>query len=63
MNWYLFAQRYDPGHQIEWLENELSALEKIGGQAIFIAHIPPNDCIHPYGMRLKAIAERYQHAI
>jgi len=63
LNWYLFEERYDPGHQIEWLENELNELEKVGGQAIFIAHIPPVDCIHPYGMRIRAIAERYQHVI
>lgn len=31
MNWELIKNRYDPGNQIAWLENELSGLEAIGG--------------------------------
>jgi len=28
-----------------------------------ITHIPFNECIHPYGVRLRALFERYQHVI
>ena len=52
--------RYDPGNQITWLENELKELEKVGGQAIMISHIPPgDDCIHAWGHRFRGIMERY----
>lgn len=63
MNWFLWAERYDPGQQIEWFENELAALEAVGGQAILITHIPYYECIHPYGVRLRALFERYQNVI
>lgn len=28
-----------------------------------ISHIPYYECLHPYGVRLRAILERYQHII
>jgi len=40
MNWFLWADRYDPGQQIEWLQNELEALDQVNGKAIIITHIP-----------------------
>lgn len=64
MNWELLKNRYDPGSEIEWLENELSQLEAMGGNAIFITHIPTNgDCLHGWGHRLRGLMERYQHVV
>jgi hypothetical protein len=35
----------DPGGMLGWLEDELLALEKMGGQAIILAHVPNlNEC-------------------
>jgi hypothetical protein len=41
MNWWLLKDRSDPGNMIEWLEQELLALEKDNATAIVIGHIPP----------------------
>lgn len=62
-NWYLIENRYDPGAQLEFVVSELSKLEAIGGSAVFISHIPPMNCLHPWGARFRAITERYQHVI
>lgn len=62
-NWYLIENRYDPGDQLAFIESELSKLEQVNGSAIFIAHIPPVYCLHPWGARFRALAERYQHVI
>lgn len=64
MNWELIKNRYDPGNEIAWLEQELASLEAIGGQAILITHIPLNkDCVHGWGHRYRGLMERYQHII
>ena len=63
LNWWLLDDRTDPGSQLEWLENELSQLEKDGGFAHIIAHIPSRDCLHQFGYRYHALIERYQHIV
>jgi hypothetical protein len=64
MNWELIKNRYDPGNEIAWLQNELEMLEAMNGSAIFITHIPTNgDCLHGWGHRLRGLMERYQHVI
>ena len=63
MNWWLLDDRTDPGHQIEWLEKELMQIEKDEGFAHVIAHIPPEECLHQFGLRYKALMERYQHIV
>jgi len=63
MNWWLLDQRKDPGHQLEWLEAELAKLEKDGGFAQIMAHIPPAECLHQFGLRYKSLMERYQHIV
>lgn len=63
MNWYLLDERQDPGHQLEWLENLLEQIESNEGFAIIIAHIPTYDCLHQFGLRYKALVERYQHIV
>ena len=41
-NWYIFAEREDPGGMFAWLEQELLDIEANGGIALIIAHYPPN---------------------
>lgn len=41
----------------------MNALEAVNGSAIMLVHIPPAECLHPYGVRIQAIQERYQHII
>jgi sphingomyelin phosphodiesterase len=65
MNFAMLKTRYDPGDQLAWFEQELAALESIGGQAILIAHIPPiyYECVHGFAVRFQALVERYQHVV
>ena len=63
LNWWLLDDRTDPGYQLEWLEDELSQIEKDGGFAHIIAHIPSRDCLHQFGYRYHALIERYQHIV
>lgn len=63
LNFYLFKNRYDPGNQIAWLQTELEEVEKLGGNAILVYHIPPNDCLHEWGLRFRAINDRFQSVI
>mmetsp|Transcript_7086 Transcript_7086/g.5342 ORF Transcript_7086/g.5342 Transcript_7086/m.5342 type:complete len:91 (-) Transcript_7086:142-414(-) len=58
-NWYLIEERYDPGDQLDFLVSELDQLEKVGGKAILISHIPIPECVHEWGARFRAIVERY----
>jgi len=63
-NWYLIEDRYDPGQQLAFITSELEQLEKEGGKAILIAHVPPNsECVHEWGARFRAITDRFQHVI
>ena len=56
--------KYDPGHQIEWLEAELSRIESIQGQVIIIAHYPATKlCTHTFGHRYRGLLDRYQNII
>ena len=63
LNWWMLDNRSDPGHQLEWLESELVKIEKDQGFAQIIAHIPTTDCLHQFGIRYKALMERFQHII
>jgi hypothetical protein len=54
----------DPGHMMEWLENELLDLERKGGKAILLSHVPNNrDCISSVGKRFHALVDRFQTTI
>lgn len=63
MNWYLWSTLKDPNQEIEWVESELKASEAAGEKVIVIAHFPSVSCLHNWGMRYKALVERYQHII
>lgn len=42
----------------------MDELEKVGGNAILISHIPPgDDCVHAWGERFRALQDRYQNVI
>lgn len=62
-NWWMFKQRTDPGDQIAWLEQQLSQIEAEDGFAYILSHIYSVDCLHQFGIRYKALSERYQHII
>lgn len=63
LNWYLLGQRSDPGHHFAWLTEQLEQVESDGGIAILIGHIDPNDCQHQWGVRYRALMERYQNVV
>ena len=58
-NWWLAGTRQDPGGMMEWLENELAAIEKANGICYIIGHIMPNAFLHNSGGRYKILMERY----
>jgi len=59
LNSLLLKVRSDPGNELAWLESELNALEKVGGFAYIIGHIPVSQCLYQYGVRYTALMERY----
>jgi hypothetical protein len=63
LNWWLLDNRDDPGFQLKWLEGELDQLEKDGGFAHIIAHIPTYNCLHQFGYRYHGLMDRYQHIV
>jgi len=63
-NFHSWVQWSDPGHEIEWLEKELHELEKVGGAAIILTHVPNiHQCVRNFGMRWHALMDRYQHVV
>ena len=50
-NYRLFVNRYDPGGMLKWLEGELVELEKTGGFAYVVGHIPPTHFLYQFGVR------------
>lgn len=64
-NFYLIGQFNDPGQQFEWLENLLRQMEQEGEVGIIIGHMSPGvaDCIDVVSVRLRALADRFQHVI
>lgn len=49
---------------LDWLQDELKALEEVDGTAIIIAHVPNIDeCTRQFGRRYHAIMDRYQTVI
>ena len=63
MNWRLFEALADPAQMLEWFENELVALQKVGGKAVVISHIPPVHFVHAFGARLWSLFDRFQDTI
>ena len=51
------------GHQIAWLEQELLEVEAQEGLAVLIGHYTPVNCQHEYGVRFRALMERFQNVI
>lgn len=63
LNFNIWGEREDPGHQIAWLEQELMEVEAAGGLAIMIGHYTPTDCQHQWGTRFRALMERFQNVV
>jgi sphingomyelin phosphodiesterase len=64
MNFDSFIRFQDPGNMLQWLEKELAEVEKDGGNAIILSHVPNlGECTRQYGRRFHAIVERYNHII
>lgn len=62
-NYRMLVNRYDPGGILKWFEGELVDLEKNGGFAYVVGHIPPMHYLYQFGVRYQALLERYQHII
>lgn len=64
MNFDSFIRFEDPGNMLGWLEKELEAVEKVGGNAIILSHVPNlGECTRQYGRRFHAIIDKYNHVI
>jgi len=59
LNFHLMAERSDAGGEFAWLEKELLEVEGQGGVAVLIGHFDPRDCDHQFGMRFRALNERF----
>ena len=53
----------DPGNQFAWLEQQLLEIEAEGGLAIVIMHYTPSNQQHQFGVRYRALIERFQHIV
>jgi len=63
-NFHQYAQFKDPGDIFKWLESELLELEKVGGAAIMLSHVPNVDeCNRQFGKRWHALMDRFQHVV
>lgn len=63
-NFENFVTFSDPGHQLEWLERELTEIENLGGSAIMLAHVPDGpECTRQFGKRYHALMDRFQNVI
>ena len=58
-NWFTWGQREDLSTELEWFENELKELEEIGGVAVVIGHHNPIAMTQQFGVRFRALMERY----
>ena len=55
----MYAEREDPGGMFTWLQSQLLEVEATGGIATIIAHYPPNYMQHQFGVRFRALMERF----
>lgn len=60
-NFYLIGTRYDPGNQLQWLEEQLTQMEQNGEIAILIAHHPPADesSTYEWSRRFNILMDRF----
>ena len=59
-NWWLLINSTDPGHELNWLAQELLASEQKGQKVHIIGHIPPYsfDCLPSWSYNYYKIANR-----
>lgn len=46
LNFYVWGEREDPGHQFAWLEQQLLEAEAKNGAVLMLAHYTPANCQH-----------------
>lgn len=63
LNWWIVGERIDPANHFAWLSQQLAEVEADGGIAILIGHYDPAGCQHQWGVRFRALMERFQHVI
>lgn len=63
LNFFVWGERQDPGNQFAWLEQQLLEIEAQDGLAIMIGHYTPQNCQHEFGVRFRALMERFQNVI
>lgn len=63
LNWSLLTTLNDPGNQLKWLEEQLKEIEAAGDIVFILGHIPPQEGLHEWSIRYKALVERFQHII
>ena len=63
-NFEAFTNFKDEGHQLYWLEKELEEIERKGGTAIILSHVPNgHECTRQFGKRYHALMDRFQNII
>ena len=62
-NFFIWGERQDPGHQFAWLEEQLLEAEANDAAVIMLGHYTPSNCQHQWGVRYRALIERFQHVV
>lgn len=62
-NFWLLINNTDPGHQLEWLVEELLDAERVGDKVHIIGHIPPSQFTHSLGWNYHSIVNRFESTI
>ena len=63
MNWWGMRNLNDPGNHIEFLEAELTRMQKNGEKAIVLSHFPPTSYLWSFGQRFWALMDRFQDVV
>lgn len=64
-NYFLIAQRDDPGNVLAWLEETLTEMESNGQKGILIGHHPPagDSTLNGWSKRFQALMDRFQNVV
>jgi len=63
VNWWRLHYLNDPGNQIDFLEHELTELQKVGGKAIIISHFSLGDYLDSFSRRYWSLLDRFQDTV
>ncbi|CAB3360245.1 Hypothetical predicted protein [Cloeon dipterum] len=64
-NFWTLYENEDPGGQLKWLADLLTALESQGRKAHILGHIPPGggSCVNTWGKEFKKILDRFESTV